>query len=307
MTNLPTEPVDFRHLPLEAIIERSHVLVEALPYIRQFRGANIVIKYGGAAMVDPKLKDLVIQDIALMSIVGMNPVVVHGGGPEISRLMKKLGLEPQFVSGQRVTDAATLDVAEMVLAGKINSELTLQLNRAGARACGISGKDAGLILARKLLHRDGDSGSEVDIGFVGDVVSVDPTIIEIFEKNEIVPVIAPIGVDEAGQTYNINADTVASDIAGALKADKFILLTDVEGILRDRNDKASLIQSLRAEEAEALIREGVIAGGMIPKVRACLDALRAGVKKTHILDGRLPHSLLLEVFTVKGIGTQIVP
>ncbi|MBX7245263.1 MAG: acetylglutamate kinase [Candidatus Sumerlaeaceae bacterium] len=302
-----SEPLDLRKLPLEALIERSQILVEALPYIRQFRGATIVIKYGGHAMVDPDLKRMIIQDIALMAIVGMNPVVVHGGGPEITALMKKLGMKPQFVAGQRVTDAETLDVAEMVLAGKINSEITLMLNQAGAKACGVSGKDAGLITARKLYHKEHAEGPDLDIGFVGDVVRVDPSIIEIFEKNDIVPVISPIGVDEDGQTYNINADTVASDIAASLKADKFILLTDVEGIMRDRADKASLVQSLKADEVEKLISDGIVDGGMIPKVRACLDALKAGVKKTHILDGRQPHSLLLEIFTDRGIGTQIVP
>ncbi len=302
-----TPSLDLRTLPLEKLIERSQVLVEALPYIHKFRGATVVVKYGGHAMVDPALKASIIQDLALMAIVGMRPVVVHGGGPEITALMKKLGLEPQFVAGQRVTDAETLDVAEMVLAGKINSEITLALNRAGVRACGLSGKDMGLILAEKLYHQPADGGPKVDIGFVGDVKRIDPTIIRILQQNDIIPVISPIGVDENGQTYNINADTVACDVAAALKADKFILLTDVRGILRDRNDDSTLIQSLHMNEVEPLIAQGVIHGGMIPKVRACLDALRAGVKKTHILDGRLPHSLLLEILTDRGIGTQIVP
>jgi len=301
------ESVDLRTLPLEKLIERAQVLVEALPYIHQFRGATVVVKYGGHAMVDPTLKANIIQDLALMAIVGMRPVVVHGGGPEITALMKKLGLEPQFVAGQRVTDAQTLDVAEMVLAGKINSEVTLALNRAGVRACGLTGKLVGLILAEKLFHQPAEGGPKVDIGFVGDVVRIDATIIRILQDNGIVPVVSPIGVDQEGQTYNINADTVASDIAGALQADKFILLTDVRGILRDRHDDSTLIHSLHVAEVEPLITEGVIHGGMIPKVRACLDALRAGVKKTHILDGRLPHSLLLEIFTDRGIGTQIVP
>jgi acetylglutamate kinase len=298
-------PVDLRTLPIEKLIERSQSIVEALPYIRNFRGATIVIKYGGHAMVDPQLKQMIIQDIALMAIVGMNPVVVHGGGPEITALMKKMGIKPQFVAGQRVTDAETLDIAEMVLAGKINSEIVLSLNQAGARAVGISGKDMGLVLARKLYHREHDEAPPTDIGFVGEVASIDPTVIEIFEKNEIVPVISPIGVDETGQTFNINADTVAAEIAASLKADKFILLTDVRGILRDRKDESTLVNAIRVEEVEPMISQGIIEGGMIPKVRACLNALQAGVKKTHILDGRLPHSLLLEVFTEKGIGTQI--
>lgn len=300
------EPIDLRNLPLEKLIERSQVLVEALPYIRAFRGATVVIKYGGAAMVDPALKPLVMQDIALMALVGMNPVVVHGGGPEITAHLKKLGKQAQFIDGQRVTDEETLDVAEMVLAGKINSEITLELNRAGVRAVGISGKDMGLITARKLYHRS-QSGDSHDIGFVGEVARIDPAVIRMFEQNDVVPVISPIGVDESGQTYNINADTVASAIAGALQADKFILLTDVRGVLRDRNDETSLIESIRMSEIEKLIADGVVAGGMIPKVRACLDALRAGASKTHILDGRQPHSLLLEIFTDRGIGTQIVP
>ncbi len=302
-----SDPIDLRTQPLEVLIGRAQAIVEALPYIRRFRGASVVIKFGGAAMVDPVLKEKIIQDIALMAFVGMNPVVVHGGGPEVSALMKKLGMKPTFVAGQRVTDAETLDVAEMVLAGKVNSDITLALNRIGARAVGLSGKDMGLILARKLYHQESEGGPKTDIGFVGDVVSINSDIISILDRNEIIPVISPIGVDENGQTYNINADTVASDIASALKADKFILLTDVRGILRDRADNASLINSLRAGQVEELIAQGVIDGGMIPKVRACLDALRAGVKQTHILDGRLPHSLLLEIFTDRGIGTQIVP
>lgn len=301
------EGADLRDLPIEKLIERSQVLVEALPYISKFRGATVVIKYGGAAMVDPKLKEHIIGDIALMALVGMNPVIVHGGGPEISKQMKRLGLQPQFVAGQRVTDADTLDVAEMVLAGKINSEITLSLNQAGARAVGLSGKDMGLILAKKLYHHENEGGPALDIGFVGEVARIEPEILRILQTNAIVPVISPIGVDEQGQTYNINADTVAAQVASALQADKFILLTDVRGVLRDRNDDSSLIHSISMEEGEPLIEQKVINGGMIPKVRACLGALKAGVKKTHILDGRLPHSLLLEVFTNRGIGTQIVP
>ena len=242
-----------------------------------------------------------------MAIVGMKPVVVHGGGPEVSRLMKKMGHEPRFIAGQRVTDADALDMAEMVLAGKVNSEITLALNRAGVNAVGLSGKDMNLIRAVKLYHQESAGGEKTDIGFVGDVLSIDTSIINILDKNEIVPVISPIGVDEDGQRYNINADTVACDIAASLKADKLILLTDVKGILRDRNDEGSLINSIKADEIEKLISEGIIQGGMIPKTRAAVDALKSGVKKTHILDGRLPHSLLLEIFTDRGIGTQIIP
>ena len=302
-----TDSLDLRTLPIERLIERAQSLVEALPYIRHFRDSTIVIKFGGAAQVQPELKSKIIQDIALMAIVGMKPVVVHGGGPEVSRLMKKMGHEPRFVAGQRVTDADALDVAEMVLAGKVNSEITLALNRAGVNAVGLSGKDMNLIRAVKLYHQESAESEKTDIGFVGDVLSIDTSIINILDKNEIVPVISPIGIDEDGQRYNINADTVACDIAASLKADKLILLTDVKGILRDRNDEGSLINSIRADEIEGLIHEGIIQGGMIPKTRAAVDALKSGVKKTHILDGRLPHSLLLEIFTDRGIGTQIIP
>lgn len=300
-------PIDLRTLSLDKLIERSQVLVEALPYIRKFQRATVVVKYGGHAMVDPTLKSQIIQDIALMGVVGINPVIVHGGGPEITAHLKKLGVQSTFIDGQRVTDQETLDVAEMVLAGKINSEIVLSLSRAGAKAVGVSGKDMELITARKLFHQRGDGQAPADIGFVGEVESINPEVIHIFEKNEIIPVISPIGVDKSGQTYNINADTAASAIAGAVKADKFILLTDVKGVLRDRKDESSLIESIRAEEVEPLIQQGIIEGGMIPKVRACLDALKAGAKKTHILDGRQPHSLLLELFTDRGIGTQIIP
>ncbi|MGI8905788.1 MAG: acetylglutamate kinase [Candidatus Sumerlaeaceae bacterium] len=298
---------DLRKLSIEKLIERSQVLVEALPYIRKFRGATVVIKYGGHAMVNPELKQLIIQDLALMHVVGMNPVVVHGGGPEITAHLKKLGVQSTFIDGQRVTDEETLDVAQMVLAGRISSEIVLALNEAGVRAVGITGKDMGLITAKKLYHQSAPDAKPADIGFVGEVESITPDIIRIFEKNDIVPVISPLGVDASGQTYNINADTAAAAIAGALQADKFILLTDVKGVLRDRNDDASLINSMRKGEVEVLIQQGIIEGGMIPKVRACLSALTAGAKKTHILDGRQPHSLLLELFTDHGIGTQIVP
>lgn len=242
-----------------------------------------------------------------MNTVGINPVIVHGGGPEITAHLKKLNIQSQFVDGQRVTDQETLDVAEMVLAGKINSEVVLDLTRAGVRAVGVSGKDMSLITAKKLFHQPSPEHSPADIGFVGEVDSINPDVIRIFEQHGIVPVISPIAVDSTGQTFNINADTAAAAIAGAVHADKFILLTDVSGVLRDRNDESSLISSIRQAEVEPLIREGVIAGGMIPKVRACLTALEAGAKKTHILDGRQPHSLLLELFTDRGIGTQIIP
>ena len=301
------DPVDLRTLPIEKLIERSQMLVEAFPYIRKFQGATVVIKYGGHAMVDPTLKRMIIEDIALMNTVGMNPVIVHGGGPEITAHLKKLGVQSQFIDGQRVTDRETLDVAEMVLAGKINSEVVMDLSRAGVRAVGMSGKDMNLLTAKKLFHQPTPEHSPADIGFVGEVDSVNPDVIRIFEQHEIVPVISPIAVDASGQTYNINADTAAAAIAGALRADKFILLTDVKGVLRDRSDDGTLISSMRRHEVEGYIRDGIIEGGMIPKVRACLAALGAGARKTHILDGRQPHSLLLELFTDRGIGTQIIP
>lgn len=293
-----------KNLPIEDLIERARILTEAMPYINAFRGAVVVIKYGGHAMIDEDLKRTVIQDIVLMELVGMKPVVVHGGGPEITALMKKLNLQPKFVQGQRVTDAETLEVAEMVLAGKLNGEIVNSINQTGGRAVGLSGKDGGLILASKLGA--GEDGT-ADIGFVGEVESVHPRIISILTENQFIPVIAPIGVDRKGQTYNINADSVAGAIAIALKSAKLILLTDVKGIYRDPKDESSIMPTIYTGEVEGLIEKGVITGGMIPKTRGCVEAIRKGVGKTHILDGRVPHSLLLELFSDRGIGTQIIP
>jgi acetylglutamate kinase len=298
---------DLTQLPLEDLIKRANILVEALPYINAFRGATIVIKYGGHAMIDEDLKRSLIQDVVLMELVGMNPVVVHGGGPEISDLMNKLGIKPRFVEGQRVTDAQTLEVAEMVLAGKLSGEIVNRINQTGGRAVGLSGKDAGLILAQKIGTRDGAKAKKPDIGFVGEVKEIRPEIITLLTEKTYIPVISPIGVDEAGQTYNINADSVAADVAGALKAAKLVFLTDVKGICRNPKDESSLLSTIRSGEVERLISEGIITGGMIPKARGCKQALEQGVNKTHILDGRIPHSLLLEIFTDRGIGTQIVP
>ncbi len=303
---MASDDTDIRNLPLAELIERANILVEAIPYIKEFRGCRVVIKYGGHAMIDPGLKKNVIQDIILMQYVGMKPVVVHGGGPEISDLMKKMRLTPKFVEGQRVTDAETLDVAEMVLAGKLNGEIVNQIHQLGGRAVGVSGKDAGLIRARKYTMPSSTGEATADIGFVGEVEQISPEIISVLDEKQFIPVISPIGVDSSGQTYNINADSVAAELAIALKARKLILLTDVKGILRNLNDDSSLLPSIQIDELEGLIEKGVIGGGMIPKVRACLRALNAGVRKTHILDGRIPHALLLELFTDKGIGTQIV-
>lgn len=303
---MSTEEPNIRNLPLTELIERANILVEAIPYIKEFRGCSVVIKYGGHAMIDPDLKKNVIQDIVLMQYVGIKPVVVHGGGPEISDLMKRMRLKPKFVEGQRVTDAETLDVAEMVLAGKLNGEIVNQINQLGGRAVGLSGKDAELIRARKYTMSSSAGEATADIGFVGEVEQISPEIISVLDEKQFIPVISPIGVDSGGQTYNINADAVAAELAVALQARKLILLTDVKGILRNQNDESSLLPSIHIDELEELIKGGVIEGGMIPKARACLRALNAGVRKTHILDGRIPHALLLELFTDKGIGTQIV-
>ena len=288
--------------------DKAAILVEALPYIQEFYGKTVVIKYGGNAMVNDDLKDKVMQDIALMKYVGIRPVVVHGGGPEITEFLHKVGKESSFVSGLRVTDEETVEIAEMVLDGKINSEIVNILNRRGVRAVGLSGKDAGLIEAKKKLATvyEGEAKKKVDIGYVGEVAKVDNGILLDLLDRDYVPIIAPIGVGEDGESYNINADYVAAEIAGALGAEKFLLLTDIEGVYRDFNDKASFISSLTAAEAKTCIKEGIIAGGMIPKVEACLKALAAGAKKTHIIDGRLPHSIILEIFTSAGIGTQVV-
>jgi acetylglutamate kinase len=290
----------------QKLIERANTLVEALPYIKAFRGSTIVVKYGGHAMLDPSLKRNIIQDIVLMDYVGMKPVIVHGGGPEISTLMKKVGIEPKFIEGLRVTDRETLEITEMVLAGKLNGEIVNDINQTGARAIGLSGKDGGFIVARKYKPKSTRRAKATDYGFVGEVDAIKPEIIEILERHDFIPVISPIGVDRAGLTYNINADLVAAELAVALRAKKMILLTDVRGILAKERDNSSLIPTLGLREAKRLVRSSNVTGGMIPKVRACIRALEGGVEKTHILDGRIPHSLLLELFTDKGIGTQII-
>ena len=287
--------------------EKAGILVEALPYIQEFYGKTLVIKYGGNAMVNDDLKENVMQDVALMKYVGIHPVIVHGGGPEITAFLKKVGKESSFVSGLRVTDEETVEIAEMVLDGKINSEIVTRLNRIGVRAVGLSGKDAGLIRARKKLATvyEGEEKKRVDIGYVGEVIQVDITVLKDLIAHDYIPVIAPIGVGEDGESYNINADYVASEIAGALEAEKLLLLTDIEGIYKDYDDKSTFISSLHAEEARNYIKEGIISGGMIPKVEACLMALEKGAGKTHIIDGRLEHSIILEIFTSAGIGTQV--
>ncbi len=287
--------------------DKAAILVDALPYIQEFYGKTVVIKYGGNAMVSDDLKEKVMEDIALLKYVGVRPVIIHGGGPEITGFLKKVGKETNFVSGLRVTDEETVEIAEMVLDGKVNSEIVNLLNHRGVKAVGISGKDAGLIRAKKKLATvyDGDDKKKVDIGYVGQVEDVDTGILDDLLEGGYIPVIAPIGVDEDGMSYNINADYVAAEIAGTLHAEKLLLLTDIEGVYKDYHDKTTFLSSLTQSEAREYIKTGVISGGMIPKIEACLRALDAGAGKSHIIDGRLPHAILLELLTSKGIGTQV--
>jgi len=277
---------------------RVRVLSEALPYIQQFAGRTVVVKYGGAAMKDSLLKDKVMRDIVFLSCVGLRPVVVHGGGPEINSWLNKLGIEAQFKDGLRVTDAATMDVVEMVLVGRVNKEIVSLINQAGGKAVGLCGKDGNLIKARP----DGREG----IGFVGEVNSVDINLLNSLVANGYIPVVSSVAADETGQAYNINADTVAGELAAALGAEKLILLTDTAGILKDYKDQSTLIAKLDIQEARQLISTGIVAGGMIPKVNCCVRSLAQGVKAAHILDGRIPHALLLEIFTDAGIGSMLV-
>ena len=287
--------------------DKATILVEALPYIQEFYGKIVVVKYGGNAMINEELKEKVMQDVALMKYVGIQPVIVHGGGPEITGFLGKVGKEPEFISGLRVTDAETVEIAEMVLDGKINSDIVTLLNRRGVNAVGLSGKDANLIRAKKKLATvyEGEESKMVDIGYVGEVEAIDTRLLRDLIAHDYIPVIAPIGGGADGESYNINADYVAAEIAGALGAEKLLLLTDVEGIYKDYEDKSSFISTLTAAEARRYIEDGTLTGGMIPKVEACLRALEAGAAKTHIIDGRLSHSIILEIFTSAGIGTQV--
>jgi N-acetylglutamate kinase (EC 2.7.2.8) len=287
-------------------LDKAAVLAEALPYIRQFSGKTVVIKYGGAAMAAADLKAAVMQDIALMKYVGMHPVVVHGGGPEVSSMARQMGIEPRFVDGLRVTDAETMAIAQMVLVGKTNREIVTHLCAQGVKAVGLSGQDAGLIRAVPHRHRSARTGEEVDLGFVGDVAAVDTAVLETLTTAGYVPVIAPIGLGPEGQPYNINADTVAGAIAAALKAEKLVLLTDVEGVRADRDDPGSLLSRVTVQEIREWMADGRLEGGMIPKLQCCITALEAGVNRVHIIDGRVPHSLLLEIFTHEGVGTMVV-
>jgi acetylglutamate kinase len=281
--------------------ERARILVEALPYIRRYFGRTFVIKYGGAAMVDEALKQSVMQDLVLMHFVGLRPVLVHGGGPEITDVMKRLGKEATFVHGLRVTDEETVEIVEMVLAGKTNKGIVSLIQRHGGKAVGLSGKDGNLFVARKMLAEG------VDIGFVGEVVEVNTEILETLNHAGYIPVISSVAVGTEGETFNINADHVAGKLAARLGAEKLILLTDIRGILDDVRDPNSLISETDAEGALALIESGKVDKGMIPKVEACLMALEGGVPRTHIIDGREPHALLTEIFTDTGVGTMILP
>lgn len=288
-------------------MERAEILLEALPYIKRFNNKTIVIKYGGHAMVDDELKDKFAQDVVMMKYIGINPVVVHGGGPQIGSLLKKFGKESKFVQGMRVTDQETMDIVEMVLVGMVNKEIVGLINRHGGKAVGLSGKDGNLIRAEKYYLSEEKIKNTppeiIDIGLVGKVKTINSELIVSLSQNSFIPVIAPTGIGDAGETYNINADVVAGEIATALQAEKLLLLTDVEGVL-DKNK--NLINAMSDKEALKLIDDGIVEGGMFPKVKCCLKALKNGVKKAHIIDGRLKHAILLEIFTDKGIGTEIV-
>lgn len=284
---------------MDELLAKAQVLIEALPYIQRFNRKIIVVKYGGSAMVDEELKKQVIQDVTLLKLVGFKPIIVHGGGKEISRWVEKVGMEPEFVNGLRKTDEATMEIAEMVL-NKVNKSLVKLVEELGVRSVGISGKDGGLLKVRKKL-----SGGQ-DIGFVGEITEVDPKILHDLLEKDFLPIVCPIGMDESYQTYNINADDAACAIARAVEAEKLAFLTDIEGVYKDPDDKSTLISELTVSEAKELIGDGFIGGGMLPKLNNCIDAIENGVSRVHILDGRIAHCLLLEIFTNKGIGTAIL-
>lgn len=294
-------------MPAISAHQKAAILIEALPYLRRFYGKTLVIKYGGAAMVKEDLKKSFATDVVLLQTVGINPVVVHGGGPQIGELMDRLGMEPRFVKGLRVTDAETMNVVEMVLVGQVNKSIVADINTYGGNAVGLSGKDGGLIKARK-LSLSGSAGEPepseiIDLGRVGEVEAINPEALNALKDSRFIPVVAPVGVGEDGEAFNINADHVASALAVALTAERLILLSDVEGVL---GSDGTLLSTLTRDESERLMAKEVIASGMIPKVKACLEALEGGVSKTHIIDGRIPHSLVLELFTDEGIGTEII-
>ena len=284
---------------MEQVMEKAQVLIEALPYIQRFNRKIIVVKYGGSAMVDEQLKKQVIQDVTLLKLVGFKPIIVHGGGKEISKWVGKVGMEPVFVNGLRKTDADTMEIAEMVL-NKVNKSLVSMIEQLGVKACGISGKDGGMLKVEKKYSKG------EDIGYVGEVTDVDTTLIESLLKDDFLPVICPIGYDDDFHAYNINADDAACAIAKAMKAEKLAFLTDIEGVYKDPQDSSTLISELTVSEAHKLVGDGYIGGGMLPKINNCIEAIESGVSRVHILDGRIPHCLLLEIFTNKGIGTAIL-
>jgi len=279
-------------------ISKAEVLVEALPYIKKFAGSIAVIKFGGNAMKDPQIKSMIAEDIVLMKYVGLNPVIVHGGGPDINKMLANLNIETKFVNGLRVTDEKVMEVVEMVLVGKVNKEITSLINKIGGKAVGLSGKDANLLLAEKDL-------SQGDLGYVGKLINVNKEVILNLIENDYIPVIAPCAIGKDWKTYNVNADVAAGQIASSLNADKFVLLTDVEGVLKNKEDEESVISRLSYCEAKDLLSSEFITGGMIPKLKCCIQALEDGVKRSHIIDGRIPHALLLEIYTDKGVGTMI--
>lgn len=284
---------------MQKYIDKTKILIEALPYIKCFSGKTVVIKYGGSVMLNDELKKSVLQDIVLMKLVGMSPVIVHGGGSEINKMLKQIDKQSEFINGLRVTDEETMEIVEMVLSGKINKDIVMNIQSQGFNAAGISGKDGNILKARKKLI------DEQDLGFIGEITEVNTNLIKILIQNDFIPVIAPTGMGEDGNTYNINADYAASAIAGALEAEKLVFLTDISGVLRNINDSNSIISSMTVFEAKKLIKDGAITGGMIPKVDCCIEGVEKGVKTVHILDGRIEHSLLLEIFTDTGIGTTI--
>ncbi len=289
---------------MQAIIYKAEILIEALPYIQSLAGKTVVIKYGGNAMIDDELKNHVMEDVTLLKYIGINPVLVHGGGPDVTEMLKRLSIPSEFKNGLRVTDVETMSVAQMVLVGKTNKEIVSRLNQNGANAIGICGIDGRLIECERITHDR--QGNELDIGFVGQIVKINTKVLQMLTNDEFIPVVAPIGVGSGGESYNINADTVASEIAAALHAEKLMTLTDVEGVkITNAEGDEQVISTLNEAEINQLIQQGTIRGGMIPKVQGCLDTVRRGVGRAHIIDGRIPHCLLLEIFTNKGIGTMI--
>ena len=288
---------------MKDIIKKAEILVEALPYIQALNGKTVVIKYGGNAMINDELKNSVMEDITLLKYIGVNPVIVHGGGPDISKILGQLNIKSEFVNGLRKTDVTTMEVAQMVLVGKTNKEIVSMINQKGGKAIGICGIDDNLIECEKLTLSE--NGQDIDLGYVGKIMSINPRMLEVLTQSDYIPVVAPIGVDKNGQSYNINADTVAGELASALKAEKLMLLTDVEGVKISKGSDV-ILNALTVDEVHRYIKEDIIVGGMIPKVMGCINALENGVGRTHIIDGRIPHCILLEIFTNKGIGTMIM-